>query len=68
MIYVMRRRKPEHTILPTQGIFNLPPHIGMVLEELAFDNAVSYTQRGNGAQLNVMAVTRILLLSPGSPT
>ena len=48
MIYKMRRRKPEPTLLPTQGIFNLPHHIGMVCEELPFDAAVSYTQRVNG--------------------
>ena len=40
-------RKPEPTLLLTQGIFYLPHHIGMVWEELDFDNAVSYTQRGN---------------------
>ena len=50
MMYVMRRRKPEPTLLPTQWIFNLPHHIGMVWEELAFDDA---------AQLNVIAVTGI---------
>ena len=48
MMCEMKRKKPEHTLLPTQGIFKLPHHIGMVLEELAFDNAASYTQRGNG--------------------
>ena len=36
MMYAMRRRMPESTLLPTQGIFNLPHHIGMVWEELAF--------------------------------
>ena len=44
------RRKPEPTLLPTQGTFNLPHHLGMVWEELAFDAAVSYTQQGNGFQ------------------
>ena len=43
MMYEMRRRKPERTFLLTQGIFNLPHHIAMVGEELAFDDAVSYT-------------------------
>ena len=33
----------EPTLLSTQGIFNLSHHIGMVWEELAFDDAVSYT-------------------------
>ena len=41
-------RKPEPTHLPTQGIFKLPHHIDMVWEQLAFDNAVSLPQRGNG--------------------
>ena len=41
LIYEMRRRKPEPTHLPTQGIFNLAHHIDMVWEELAFDDAVS---------------------------
>ena len=31
MMYEMRRRgKPEPTLLSTQGIFNLPHHIGMI--------------------------------------
>ena len=30
MMYEMRRRKPEPTCLPTQWIFNLPHHVGMV--------------------------------------
>ena len=30
MMYEMRRRKPEPTLLPTRGIFNLIHHIGMV--------------------------------------
>ena len=41
MMYEMRR-KPEPTLVPTQGIFNLPDHIGMVWEELVFDDDVSY--------------------------
>ena len=49
MMYEMRR--PVPTLLPTQGIFNLPHHIGMVCEELAFDDDdVSCTQWGNGWQ------------------
>ena len=44
------RRKSEPTLLPTQGIFNLLHHVGMVWEELAFDDAVSYAQQGNGLQ------------------
>ena len=50
MMYEMRRRKPDPTLLPTQEIFNPPAHIGMVFEELAFDDAVSYTHHGNGLQ------------------
>ena len=30
MMYEMRRRKPEPTLLLTQGTFNLPHHTGMV--------------------------------------
>ena len=61
MMYEMRRRrrKPECTLLQTEGIFNLPHHICMACEELAFDDTVSYTQRGRKwieAQLNVIAV------------
>ena len=48
MMYEMRRRKPEHTLLPNQGIFKLPYLIVMVCEELAFDDPVSYKQRSNG--------------------
>ena len=46
--YRLKGSSPSHTI-----------HIGMVWEELAIDDAVSYTQRGNGlyvAQLNMVAV------------
>ena len=47
MMYEMSR-KPR----PTQAIFNLPHHMGMVWEELAFNDAVSYTQQENGLQHN----------------
>ena len=50
MTYEMRRRKPEPTLLPTQLIFYLLHHIGMVREDLAFDDAVNYAQQGNGLQ------------------
>ena len=62
----MRRRKSEPTFLPTQGTFNLLHHIGMVGEEPAFDDAVNYTQQEKwiSAQLNVVIVTRFVLLSP----
>ena len=61
MMYEMRRRKPKPTLLPTQGIFNLPYHIGIVWEDLAFDDAISYTYQGKwiAIQSNVMAVTGI---------
>ena len=48
-------RKSEPTLLPTQGIFNLPHHIDMVWEQLAFDDAVSYTQRWKSKLAEVMA-------------
>ena len=54
MMYEMRRRKPKPKLFLTQGIFNLPRLIVMVSEELAFDDAVSYTQRGNGLQHSEM--------------
>ena len=58
LIFTIRRqlveRKPEHTILLTQGIFILPHHINMV-EQLAFDDAVSYTQRWKSKLAEVMA-------------
>ena len=50
MMYEMRSAKPEPTLLPTQQIFNIPYYIGMVWEELAFDDDASYTQWGNGFQ------------------
>ena len=46
MMYAMRR-KPESTLLLIQGIFNISHHIGMVLEQRAFDGTVCYTQWGN---------------------
>ena len=45
LMYETRRRKPEPTLLPLQGIFNLPHHINYK------HDVVSYTQRGNGLQL-----------------
>ena len=50
IMYEMRKRKPEPTLLLTQGISNLPHFIGMVQKELAFDDTVSYTQWGNVLQ------------------
>ena len=54
MMYEMRRRKPEPTLLLTHGIFNLPHHTGMVCEELAlwWCCKFSYTQRGRVPKKN----------------
>ena len=38
------KKKPKPTHLLTQGIFIFRDHIGMVREELVFDDAASYTQ------------------------
>ena len=62
MMLKMRPRKPKSTLLPSQGILNLPHHIGMVWEELTFDDAVSYIHTAAkwiAAQLNVIAMTGI---------
>ena len=69
MLYEMRRRKANPTLLPTQVIFSLRHPTCMVWKELAFDDAVSYAQRGNGfaAQLNVKAVTGIHTPVPRVP-
>ena len=40
---VMNEMREKSTLLPTQGFFNLPHQIGMVSEELAFDDAVCCT-------------------------
>ena len=48
IMYDMRRRKPEPTPLPTQEMFKVPQHKGMILEVVAFDDAVSYRQWRNG--------------------
>ena len=70
MIYEMRRKKaePSHLHLLTMGIFNLLPHVGIVLKELVFDDAVSYTYWGKwiAAQINLIAVTGIRIPVPGS--
>ena len=51
----MRNRKPEPTLLPTWGIFNLPDHIDMVWEKLAFDDVISYPQWLKSKLAEVMA-------------
>ena len=55
MMYEMRRIKAKPTLLPTQAIFNLPHHIGMVCEELADGDVVSYTQWWESKLAEVMA-------------
>ena len=62
MMYEMRKKKPDPTLLLTQGIF-----IGMVSEELAFDWLYVITA-GKWNCLNVMALTGFVLLLPGPPT
>ena len=58
MIYGMGRRNPEPTLLPPQGIFHLPHHIGMVWEELAFDDAVIQVQ-WDDSRFNVVSKVRV---------
>ena len=48
-------RKPEPPLLPTQVIFNIPHNTDMVGEQLAFDDAVSYTQQWKSKLAEVMA-------------
>ena len=61
MMYELSRKKPDPTLLLTQGIFNLP-------HQLAIDDAVSYTKRRNRLQHSVVPVTGFVPLSPRSPT
>ena len=42
--------RPQPTVVPTTVIINPPHHIGMAQEELASDDAVSYTQQENRLQ------------------
>ena len=42
MMYEMRKKKPEPTLLPTERIFYLPCRIGLIWEKLAFDDTLSY--------------------------
>ena len=59
LVFTIRRqvvpRKPKRTLLQTQGIFNLPHHIYMVWEQMAFDDAVRYTQQWKSKLAEVMA-------------
>ena len=49
-------RKPNPTLLLTQGIINLPHHVDMVWGQLAFDDTVSYTQWWKYKLAEVMAI------------
>ena len=51
----MRRRKPKPILLLTEWIFNRPHHLAMLQEELAFDDAVSYTQQWTSKLAEVVA-------------
>ena len=51
----MGERKPESTLLPIQGIFNLTHHIDMVLEQLAFVDVVCHAQQWKSKLAEVMA-------------
>ena len=69
MMYGTGKRKPKATDLQTQVIFDLPHHIDMVLEELAFNDTKLYTVvKWIAAHLNIMAVSRFVRQSPGSLT
>ena len=71
MIHEMKKGTYEPTPLLSHGSFNLPHHILVVREELAFGDAVNYTRQGNGLQhsgINVMTVAGLVPLSPGSQT
>ena len=64
MKYEMRRRKPKHTTLPIQGIFNLPYNIliyrhGMRGTGLWWHCKLYTAGKWIAVQLNVIAVTRI---------
>ena len=71
MMYEMRKGKPESTLLLTPIIINLPHHVGVVLEELGFDDAVSYTQQWKSKLSEVIdstgnRTTNIQIRSPTS--
>ena len=59
IVFIIRQqlvnRMPEHTILLIQGIFNIADHINMVSEQLAFDDAVRYTQWWKSKLAELMA-------------
>ena len=67
MMHKVGRRKPEPTLLLSQGIFNFPHHIYMVADELVIDDAVDDSVEWIAAQVNVMALSGFISLSAGSP-
>ena len=70
MMYEIRRKKTEPTLLPNKGIFNLPHHIGLIWEGTGlWWCCKSYTAgKWIAAQLNVMANAGFILLSSGLAT
>ena len=62
VIYEMRRRKPEPALLLIEGIFNVPHHIGMVWEELVFDDTTSCTKQS----ISEVIAWEIMIRSPTS--
>ena len=69
VMFEMRRRKPKPTLLQTQrGLCNLPNHIGMVWEELTFDDTAVEIQISTGdglenrtTDLQIMIPIRIMI-------
>ena len=55
MLYEMRRRKADPTVIPTHEILNLPHHMGVMKAELAIDDAVGYVHQRNGLQHSEMS-------------
>ena len=49
------KKAPSLHFSPTQGIFNLWYHVGMVWEELTFEAALNYTQQWKSKLAEVMA-------------
>ena len=69
MMYEMRRRKPEHTLLATRAFVPLIPHRhGMKGTGLVWQGKVYTVGKWITAQLNVMAVMGFVPLSPASPS
>ena len=58
-MHELRRKKLKPTLLPTQGIFNLPHRQGMRGTGLLGCCKLYRAEKWIAAQLNVVAVTRI---------